>query len=58
MFGGFDLGGDWSLKFGGYKGVKCYALDSGRCWLAMEGVAEPIYLTAGDCFLLPSGRPF
>ena len=58
MFGGFDLGGDWSLKFGQYEGVKCYALVSGQCWLTMEGVPEPVNLKAGDCFLLPRGRPF
>ena len=58
MFGGFDLGGEWSIKFGQYEGVKCYALVSGQCWLSMEGVPEPVKLKAGDCFLLPSGRPF
>jgi AraC-like DNA-binding protein len=31
---------------------------SGQCWLAYEGVADAVQLTAGDCFLLPSGRPF
>ncbi len=58
MFGGFDLGGAWSLKFDRYQGVKCYALVSGKGWLRMEGAPEPVHLHAGDCFLLPSGRPF
>ena len=31
---------------------------SGRCWLSVEGVPEPVRLKTGDCFLLPSGRPF
>lgn len=57
-FGGFDLGGDWSVQFDPYQGVKCYALVSGECWLSMEGVADPVHLRAGDCFLLPSGRSF
>jgi AraC-like DNA-binding protein len=58
MCGGFDLGGDWSVGFGQHDGVKCYALVSGQCWLAVEGVANPVRLSAGDCFLLPTGRPF
>lgn len=57
-FGGFCNGGDWSVKFGHYAGIKCYALVSGSCWLSVEGVPTPVQLQAGDSFLLPSGRPF
>jgi len=56
--GGFELGGDWAVQFNAFTGIKCYALVSGACWLAVDGVGEPIWLKAGDCFLLPSGRPF
>jgi AraC-like DNA-binding protein len=56
--GGFDVGGDLSLQFPRHEGIKCYALVSGQCWLAVEGVPEPVQLNAGDCFLLPRGRPF
>ena len=56
--GGFELGGDWSIQFNAYSGIKCYALVSGACWLAVDGLADPVQLTAGDCFLLPNGRPF
>jgi AraC-like DNA-binding protein len=58
MAGGFDAGGDWSLQFGKHEGIKCYAVVSGKCWLAVEGVNEPVLLKAGDCFLLPRGLPF
>lgn len=56
--GGFDAGGNWSIRFGAHEGIKCYAVTSGRGWLAVEGVAEPVLLEAGDCFLLPRGWPF
>ena len=56
--GGFELGGDWSIRFDAHTGIKCYALVSGGCWLAMDAVAEPVRLETGDCLLLPSGRPF
>ena len=58
MSGGFDNGGEWSIRFGQYEGIKCYALVSGQFWLSVEGVPDPVRLKSGDCFLLPSGRPF
>ncbi len=56
--GGFEAGGDWSIRFGAYEAIKCYAVTSGACWLAVEGAGEPVLLQQGDCFLLPRGRPF
>ena len=56
--GGFEVGGDWSIRFGAQEGIKCYALASGRCWLAVDGGGEPVLLDQGDCFLLPHGLPF
>ena len=41
-----------------HDGIKCYAVVSGECWLSVEGVTEPLRLTAGDCYLLPPGPPF
>ena len=55
---GFDAGGEWSARFGSYEGIKCYAVTSGSCWLALDGGPEPIRLQAGQCFLLSHGRPF
>ena len=56
--GGFDAGGQWSLKYPRGEGIKCYAVVSGECWLSVEDVPEVVRLRAGDCFLLPTGRPF
>src|SRR6201998_3493505 len=30
-------------------------LSRGNCWLSVEGIAEPIPITGGDCFLLAKG---
>ena len=56
--GGFDVGGSLSVEFGRHEGIKCYAVVSGQCWLSVDGVADPLRLKTGDCFLLPHGRPF
>jgi AraC-like DNA-binding protein len=56
--GGFDVGGEWSIQFRQHEGVKCYAVVSGQCWVSVEGVPEAVPIKAGDCFLLPLGRPF
>jgi AraC-like DNA-binding protein/mannose-6-phosphate isomerase-like protein (cupin superfamily) len=56
---GFDAGGDWSLRFAIQEDVmKSYAVISGGCWLMVDDTDVPVRLEAGDCFVLPSGRPF
>lgn len=56
--GGFGVHGGMSIQFPKHQGIKCYAMISGQCWLSVEGILDPLLLTAGDCFLLPRGRPF
>lgn len=56
--GGFGGNGDISIQFPRHDGIKCYAVVSGQCWLSVESVPDAVRLTAGDCFLLPSGNPF
>jgi AraC-like DNA-binding protein len=58
MAGGFDVGGELSVRFGQHDGIKCYAVVSGQCWLSVDGVPDTVHLEMGDCFLLPHGRPF
>jgi AraC-like DNA-binding protein len=56
--GGFPVEGDLAIQFPKHQGIKFYAVVSGQCWLSVESISEPVLLTAGDCFLLPRGRPF
>lgn len=55
--GGFDAGGSWALSLDDLAGrIKCYAVIRGRCWICLAEEA-PVQVAAGDCFVLPSGRP-
>lgn len=56
--GGFGVDGHMSIQFPRHRGIKCYAIVSGQCWLVVEGVPEPVLLTEGDCYILPRGFPF
>jgi len=58
MSGGLDVGAPLAIQFPRHDGIKCYTVVSGQAWLSVDGVAEPVRLGGGDCFLLPGGRPF
>ena len=59
MSAGFDVGGEWSFHFDGHQAeIKCYIIEAGQCWLAVEGVDRVVSLDRGDCFVMPNGRPF
>ncbi len=55
---GLDAGRDWAIDFPPPQGIKFNAVLSGGCWLEVDGVAEPVRLEEGDCFLLTQSRPF
>lgn len=56
---GLDAGAEWSIQFPDQQHcIKTGAVARGACWMSVEGVEQPVRLEAGDCFLLPSGRPF
>lgn len=56
--GGFQIAAGMAIQWPQHEGIKCYAVVSGQCWLSVEGIAEAVLLTAGDCYLLPPGPPF
>ncbi len=58
LVGGFEAGGTWSVGFDAHDAVKCYTVANGSCWIAVQGVGEPVFLQSGDCFILPRGQPF
>lgn len=56
--GGVGIAAHRSIQWPQHAGIKCYAVVSGQCWLAVQGIAEPVLLRAGDCYLLPPGPSF
>ena len=55
--GAVDAGDD-CIAFPAGPGVKCHAVISGEAWLQVDGMSASVRLSAGDCFLLPHGRPY
>lgn len=55
---GLNAAGAWAIQFPAHAYIKFNAVTQGCCWIAVEGGGEPQKLEQGDCFLLPSGRPF
>jgi AraC-like DNA-binding protein len=53
----FEAGGQWALSFKESQHVKVGAVLAGHIWVTAEG-ADPVYLAAGDCYLLASGRGY
>ncbi|WP_256081955.1 AraC family transcriptional regulator [Massilia sp. YIM B04103] len=58
VFAGLKAGGDWAIDFPPPKGIKFNAIVEGTCWLAVDGMEQPVQLQAGDCFLLSRQSAF
>ncbi|MFK4448904.1 AraC-like DNA-binding protein [Caballeronia udeis] len=56
--GGVAMNRNRAIQWPKHDGIKCYAVVSGQCWLSVDGVTDPVLLTAGECYLLPPGPPF
>jgi AraC-like DNA-binding protein len=50
--------GEACIFFPEGHGIKCHAVTAGEAWLVVDGVAAPLHLGAGDCFILAHGRSY
>ncbi|MBI3898319.1 MAG: AraC family transcriptional regulator [Gammaproteobacteria bacterium] len=48
----------WGLSFIAFQHAKFGLVLQGSCWLAVDGVAQPVQLVQGDCYLLTRGNAF
>jgi len=51
-------GGEWAIDFPGDEGLAFTAVVQGGCKLAAHGVAEPLELQAGDCYLMTANSRY
>jgi AraC-like DNA-binding protein len=56
--GGFKAGGAWALQFPVPRSIKFFAVLKGRCWVGIDGLAEPVAFGPGDVGLLSAPRAF
>jgi AraC-like DNA-binding protein len=57
-FRGLKAGGDWAVSFAAGKGMKCYAVTVGQCWLWLADNEPPVHFQTGDVVLLARGQAF
>ena len=57
-FRGLEAGGAWALAFGADDSIRCYAIQSGACWLLLDQAPEPLRLAAGDFVLMSGGNGY
>ncbi|RJG07800.1 AraC family transcriptional regulator [Noviherbaspirillum cavernae] len=48
----------WGLSLAGGQSARFGLVVRGGCLLSVEGVVQPIALTAGDCYVLARGTPY
>ncbi|WP_433556769.1 cupin domain-containing protein [Pseudonocardia xinjiangensis] len=58
VFAPLYAGGRWAVSHRGRLDVRCEAVVDGECWLAVEGVDEPLHLGRGDTYLVVGRRPY
>ncbi|AWF81308.1 AraC family transcriptional regulator [Microbulbifer sp. A4B17] len=59
LVGLIDLGHPSAIGFPDQAGaLKCNTMISGEAWVSVDGRETPVHLSAGDFFVLPTGRPF
>jgi len=56
--GGLTAGGRWAVRFPAFDKIKFFAVVKGQLWLSLDGRKKPVYMDAGDVFLLASPRAF
>jgi AraC-like DNA-binding protein len=53
VYGRLEATAPWGLSFDSSAHAKFGMVVRGNCWLEVEGMAEAVPLTGGDCYLLP-----
>jgi len=50
------MGAPWGFRVSHREVVSFHIVTGGMCWLAVEGMEEPVLLTEGDLVILPHGH--
>jgi len=55
-YGRLEATAPWGLHAGASEDAKFHVVLQGECWLSVEGLGEPMRLSAGDLVALPHGH--
>ena len=56
--GAFTAQSPWAVRWPAFDKLKFVATVKGRCWLRVDGDAQPVQIETGDVFLLSGSRGF
>lgn len=56
--GGVALHQEMAIQWPEHAGIKCYAVVSGRCWLSVDGISEPLLLPGRRLLSSAAGAAF
>ena len=57
-FRGLSAKGEWCLEFPEGPGLKVQVIQTGTCWIEVDGLDGPVQLEAGDLVLLSGPQAF
>ncbi|MDB5965294.1 MAG: transcriptional regulator, AraC family [Polaromonas sp.] len=58
LYARLECGAPWGVSLAGGEGARFGLVVRGSCLLEVEGMARPVPLVAGDCYVLAHGTPY
>ncbi|MCK1323598.1 AraC family transcriptional regulator [Bradyrhizobium sp. 156] len=58
LYARLEVSTPWGISFAAGHGARFGFVVRGGCWMSVEGIADPIALTAGDCYVLARGTNY
>jgi AraC-like DNA-binding protein len=58
LYARLEVTAPWGISFAAGQGARFGLVVRGGCWMSVEGLAEPIALATGDCYVLARGTKY
>jgi AraC-like DNA-binding protein len=58
LYARLEVTAPWGISFAAGQGARFGLVVRGGCWMSVEGIAKPIALATGDCYVLAQGTKY